>query len=51
MVDESVLTGESVPIEKELEEEVFGGTLLRAAKAIWKSAGQANKARWDGWQS
>lgn len=32
MVDESVLTGESVPIEKDLGDEVFSGTLLVRGK-------------------
>ena len=33
MADESVLTGESVPIEKEIDDEVFSGTLLTRGKA------------------
>ena len=33
MVDESVLTGESVPVEKEISDEVFSGTLLTRGKA------------------
>ena len=32
LVDESVLTGESVPVEKELREETFSGTLLVRGK-------------------
>jgi len=32
MIDESVLTGESVPVEKELDEETFSGTLLVRGK-------------------
>src|SRR5262249_61594915 len=32
MIDESVLTGESAPIDKELGDEVFSGTLLVRGK-------------------
>ncbi|WP_353512057.1 cation-transporting P-type ATPase [Thermus sp. LT1-2-5] len=34
LVDESVLTGESVPVEKEVGEEVFAGTLLVRGRAL-----------------
>ena len=50
MVDESVLTGESAPVDKESGAEVFSGTLLAGARATSRSAAPAKRARWGGWR-
>ncbi|HSK70410.1 MAG TPA: cation-translocating P-type ATPase [Pyrinomonadaceae bacterium] len=36
LVDESILTGESVPVEKEQQSELFSGTLLMRGKAYFE---------------
>jgi Ca2+-transporting ATPase len=48
LVDESILTGESVPVEKNTGDELFAGTLAVRGSAYYGSPARARPARWAG---